>query len=162
MRNKRIIGVFIVIVLLAVLSSSVYASSDLHPAAPTIVGVWNTTIKIDALPQSFGGLWSFSGDGNFLDINAYKETNPGVWIGSGNTYVLTFWGFFVDEQGQNYGRARIRLLIKMDGNDHFTADGQTDSFDTEGKPMESEFDGSVHLEGERMQVELPDTVSAPQ
>lgn len=127
----------------------------------TIVGVWHTSIKIEALPESFNGLWTFSADGNFLDINTYRETNPGVWIASGDTYHLTFWGFFYDEQGKNFGTGRVSVLIRMDDADHFTADGITNGFDLEGKAMENQFEGPVHLTGERMRIEVPQLNSAP-
>lgn len=123
--------------------------------APSIAGAWHTTVKIEALPEEFYGLWSFYGDGTFLDINTYKETNPGIWMGAGDTYVLTFWGFSYGEQGKVNGRGKVRLAIKMDGADHFTAAGVTDVFDLQGEPMASEFNGPVTLEGVRMQIEQP-------
>jgi hypothetical protein len=131
------------------------AAPSYHPAAPSLTGVWHTTVKIEALPEAFYGLWSFYGDGNFLDINSYKETNPGIWTGAGDTYVLTFWGLGYDNESKVNGKGRVRLAIKMVGTDHFTADGVTDVFNLEGKPMESEFNGPCTVEGERMQMELP-------
>src|SRR5688572_19384315 len=96
MRTKRIYILFLVIGLLAALTTTVYATTNRHPAAPSIVGVWNTTIKVENTDIGADGLWTFSADGNFLDINSTKETNPGVWIGAGNSYVVTFWAFNYD------------------------------------------------------------------
>jgi hypothetical protein len=124
-------------------------------AAPRIAGVWHTTIKIEAIPEGFYGLWSFYGDGTFLDINTYKEMNPGIWMGAGDTYTLTFWGFGYDEKGKVNGRGKVRLQIKMDGADQFTAAGVTDVFDLQGQPMASPFNGPFMVEGMRMQLELP-------
>ena len=125
MRTKRIYIILTVLGLLGALTTTVYATSSRHAAAPSIVGVWQVTIKIEAMPESFEGLYTFFADGNFLDTNSFKETNPGVWIGAGNTYVVTFWGFLFDEQGQVNGKARVRASIKMDDTDHFTAQGVT-------------------------------------
>lgn len=124
-------------------------------ATPGIAGVWHITVKIEALPHEFYGLWSFYGDGTFLDINTYKETNPGIWTGAGDTYALTFWGFGYDEKGKVNGRAKVRLQIKMEGADRFNAAGVTDVFDVQGQPMASEFNGTVTVDGVRMQLERP-------
>lgn len=72
---------------------------------PSIVGVWHVAINTESMAQGFEGLYTFSADDNFLDINSVRETNPGVWIGAGNTYVVTFWAFNYDEQGQTRARA---------------------------------------------------------
>jgi hypothetical protein len=126
-----------------------------HPATPGIVGVWNVEIKIDALPEGFEGFYTFFADGNFLDVNAYKETNSGNWMDAGNTYVLIVWGFLFDENGQANGKATVRASICMDDADHFTAEGVTDTFDMVGKPMKNPFNGPVKITGTRMQIELP-------
>jgi hypothetical protein len=130
-----------------------HTAPNYHLAAPSLAGVWHTSVKIEALPEAFYGLWSFYGDGNFLDINSLKETNPGIWMGAGDTYVLTFWGLGYDKEGKVNGRGRVRLAIKVVGADHFTAAGVTDVFDLRGEPMESEFSGPVTVEGVRMQME---------
>jgi hypothetical protein len=161
MRNKRILIILVVIGLLVGLTTSVYATSSYHPATPNIVGVWHTSIKIEGMPEGFQGLYTFSADGNFLDTNSFKETNPGVWIGSGNTYLVTFWGFLFDEQGQANGKARVSASIRMDDADHFTAHGVTDTFDLDGQAMENQFAGPFEFEGVRMEVELPYTEAAP-
>ena len=49
----------------------------------------------------------------------------------------------------------MRLAITMDGADHFTAEGVTDTFDLAGEPIENEFAGPFTVTGERMQMELP-------
>jgi hypothetical protein len=146
---------------LAGLTTSFYASTNYYPATPNIVGVWHTTIKIEAMPEAFDGLYTFFADGNFLDTNSFRETNPGVWIGSGNTFIVTFWGYLFDEQGQTNGKGRVRAVIRMNDADHFTAHGVTDTFDLTGQPMESQFEGPFTFEGTRVELELPDTADAP-
>ncbi|MDQ3248490.1 MAG: hypothetical protein M3Q45_04700 [Chloroflexota bacterium] len=155
MRNKRIYILFIVLGLLAALTTTVYAATNRHPAAPSIVGVWDTTIKVENTDIGADGLWTFSADGNFLDINSTKETNPGVWIGSGNTYVVTFWAFNYDEQGQYAMKAKIRASIRMDGADQFTGEGVTDVYDLEGKLVEHPWFGPFEFTATRVEVELP-------
>ena len=155
MRVKRMFLLPSVLGLLAALTTTVYATTSAHPAPPSIVGVWQVTIKIEAMPESFDGFYTFFADGNFLDVNSFKETNPGVWMGSGNTYVVTFWGFLFDEQGQVNGKARVRASIKLEDADHFTAQGVTDTFDLAGKATENQFSGPFAFEGTRIEVELP-------
>jgi hypothetical protein len=140
---------------LAGLTATAYAAPSYHPAAPGLTGVWHTTIKVEAMPEEFYGLWSFYADGNFLDANSFRETNPGIWMGAGKTYALTFWGYLFDEQGQTNGKGKVRLAITLDDADHFTAQGVTETFDLAGQPMSNEFEGPFTVEGERMQMELP-------
>jgi hypothetical protein len=155
MRNKRILVLAAAVGLLAMLATTAYAASSHRPATPAIAGVWQTTIDIEALPEKGTGFWTFYGDGSFLDVNSWRETNPGNWMGSGSTYVLTFWGFLFDEQGQTNGRGEVRLAIKMTDADHFTGEGVTLTFDLEGNPMENQFEGPFTVEGVRMHMALP-------
>lgn len=86
MRNKRVLVSAVIAGLLlglAGVSAAASAAPPHHAAEPAITGVWHTTVKIEALPEAFYGLWSFYGDGNFRDINSDKETNPGIWMGAG-------------------------------------------------------------------------------
>src|SRR6187402_2967069 len=99
MRNKRfLIGSF-VIVLLGALTTSAYAASSAQPATPNIVGTWRTIIpQSEGNPRpTFEAILTFFADGNMVEVNS---SNPalfapahGVWIGSGNTYLMTFDAF---------------------------------------------------------------------
>jgi hypothetical protein len=155
MRNKRIFIIFIVLGLLAALTTTVYAATNQHSATPTIVGVWDTKIKVEGTDISADALYTFSADGNFLDINSARETNPGVWIGGGNTYVVTFWAFNYDEQGQYNLKAKVRASIRMDGADQLTGQGVTDVYDLEGKLVEHPWSGPFGFTATRVEVELP-------
>lgn len=160
MNSKRIFTFLTVIGLAAALTTSAYAATSptttiSRPGAPDIVGVWNVAIKIDAMPEGFEAFWTFFADGNFLDANAFRETNPGNWMGAGKTYVLTFWGFLFDEKGQTNGKGTVRVSIRMDDADHFTGQGVTDTFDMAGKAMKNPFAGPFNFKGTRMQMELP-------
>ncbi len=155
MGNKRIFTILTVIGLLAALTTTVYAATSSRPSTPDIVGVWNVAIKIDAVPEGFEGHYTFFADGNFIDANSFKETNPGNWMGTGNAYVVTFWGFLFDEKGQLNGKAKVRASIRMDDDDHFTGQGVTDTYDLTGKVTKNPFAGPFKFKGTRMQVELP-------
>lgn len=155
MRNKRITMLFLVVVFVAALSTTVYAATNSHTTTPTIVGVWDTKISVPSLEGSVDALYTFSADGNFLDINSVRETNPGVWIGAGNTYVVTFWAFNYDEQGQYNLKGKVRASIRMNGPDQYTGQGVTDVYDLEGNLVEHPWSGPFEITGTRVEVELP-------
>ncbi len=119
-----------------------------------IVGVWQTAIKIERMPQGFEGIYTFFADGNFLETNSFKETNSGVWTHSDGHYALAFWGYLFDEGGQATGKAKVRLTIQMVDANHFTGHGTTNAYDLAGQPTVSPFDGPVTIKGRRVEVEL--------
>lgn len=160
MRNKRIYVTLIVIGLLAALTTSVYAATSHQPSTPSLVGTWDVTIpKTEGNPrETFYAFLTFFDDGNMVETNS---TNPaqgkpahGVWIGSGNTNLLTFEAFNFDEQGKHTGKIKAYLSIKMDGYDHFNATYTADSFDLAGKVTKNVVNGTA--EGTRLEVALPD------
>ncbi|MCL4862472.1 MAG: hypothetical protein KJZ93_23865 [Caldilineaceae bacterium] len=156
MRNKRISMMLIVVGLLVALTTTVYAASSHRPTTPTIVGVWDTKIQVEGMEESVDALYTFAEGGTFLDINSVKETNPGVWIGSGSTYVVTFWAFgYEGEQGQYNLKAKVRLSIRMNGADQLTGQGVTDVYDLEGNLVEHPWSGPFQITGARVEVELP-------
>jgi len=155
MRTKRIYILFLVLGLLAALTTTVYATTNAHPATLSIVGVWDTKIKVENTDIGADALYTFSADGNFLDINSTRETNPGVWIGAGNTYVVTFWAFGYDEQGQYNLKAKVRVSIRMNGADQYTGQGVTNVYDLEGNEVEHPWSGPFEITGTRVEVELP-------
>ncbi|MCB0021812.1 MAG: hypothetical protein M9936_30675 [Caldilinea sp.] len=120
-----------------------------------IVGAWHVAIKIEGNAKGFDAIYTFYADGNFLDVNSLREANPGVWSETEDTYIATFWGFGFDMQGQTNAKAKVRLAIKMEDADHFTANGRTDVYDLAGRLIEHEFSGPVTLEGVRAKVESP-------
>lgn len=155
MRTKRIYILFLVLGLLAALTTTVYATTNAHPATLSIVGVWDTKIKVENTDIGADALYTFSADGNFLDINSTRETNPGVWIGAGNTYVVTFWAFGYDGQGQYNLKAKVRVSIRMNGADQYTGQGVTNVYDLEGNEVEHPWSGPFEITGTRVEVELP-------
>jgi len=82
-----------------------------------------------------------------------KGPAHGIWIRSGNNYVLTFESFTFDDKGINTGKIRAHLTIKMDGPDHFTATHTTDLIDLAGKVTKKVLYGAS--DGTRMKVEMP-------
>jgi hypothetical protein len=160
MRNKRLFTFLTVIGLVAALTTTAYAATSpattiSRPSAPDIVGVWNVVIKVDAVPEAFEGFFTFFDDGTFLETNTFKETNPGNWIGAGNTYAVNIWAFLFDEKGQAFGKGTVRMSVRLDDADHFTAQAVLDAFDMAGKPMKYPFAGPGKIKGTRMQMELP-------
>jgi hypothetical protein len=159
MRNKRISTILMVISLLALLTTTVYATSSAHPATPTLVGTWKTIVpQSEGNPRpTFESLLTFFADGNMVEVNssnpALNAPAHGVWIGAGNTYLLMFETFTFDDQGTSTGKIRAHLSIKMDGSDQFTATYTADAIDLEGKVTKKVVYGTS--ESTRMEVELP-------
>ncbi len=119
-----------------------------------IIGVWQTAIKIDCMLQGFEGLYTFFADGNFLEINSFKETNSGVWQHNGDHYPVTFWSYIFDDSGQATGKVKVRLALQMVDANHYTGHGVAKAYDLAGQPMVSPFDGLVTVNGTRIEVEL--------
>ena len=157
MQNKRIFTVFTVIGLLAVLTTTAYATSSAQSASPNLVGTWKMTIpKTASGPELTEALQTFFADGNFIETNNNSKAGSlahGVWIGTGNTYLNTFQVFTFDEQGKYNGKRTIHSSIKMDGADHYTAQFVTDSIDLTGKVTKNVFSGT--LQATRTEPELP-------
>jgi hypothetical protein len=157
MRNKRIFTTLIVIGLLAVLTTTVYATTSAHPATPSIVGTWRMMIpKTATSPETNETMQSFFADGNYLETNNNSQagsTGHGVWMGSGNTYLYSFQVFTSDAQGKYSGKRIIHATIHMAGADHYTAHGSADVIDLAGKVTKNVF--SADFEATRMEVVLP-------
>jgi hypothetical protein len=156
MRNKPLFSICLVVGLLAVLTTTLYATTSAHPATPNIVGTWKMKIAPSkASPEGLEVLQTFFADGNYMEtINiGASTTSHGVWMGSGNTYLYTFHVFTFDAQGNYAGRRIIRSSIRMDGPDHFTGTGTADIIDPAGKVTKNAFSGLS--ESTRMEVELP-------
>jgi hypothetical protein len=159
MRNKRIFTSLMVIGLLALLTTTIYATSKAQSATPALVGTWNTTIpQSEGNPRpTFYSFLTFTADGNMVEANS---SNPalaapahGVWIGAGNTYLVMFEAFTYDDEGTHTGKIRAHLSIKMDSPDHFTATYTADAIDLTDKVTKKVVYGTS--ESTRMEVELP-------
>jgi len=159
LHNKRIFTILMVIGLLAVLTTSAYATSSYHPAAPTLMGTWKTIVpQTEGNPRpTFEAMLTFFADGNMIEANSSNPAQAapahGVWMGSGSSYLLTFEAFNFDEQGKHTGKIQAHLSIKMDGPDHFNATYTADAIDLDGKVAKKVVYGTA--EGTRMEVELP-------
>ncbi len=123
MNNKRSFTRLIVIGLLAALTATVYSVAQ--STNPSIVGTWETVIPPSAGFETGYAMLTFFADGNMVEVNAFA--NPatsapgrGVWIGSGNKYLLTFVIFTFDDKGKHTGKVKTYNSIKMDRPDHFT------------------------------------------
>jgi hypothetical protein len=157
MRTKRIFTILAVFVLLAVMTTSVHASSNYQVSTANIVGTWNMTIApSETSPEGLEVLMSFFADGNYMEtinnLNA-GSTAHGVWMGSGNTYLYKFQVFTFDEQGNGNGKRIIRGSLRMDGPDHLTGKAAADLFDVDGKVTENAFIAAI--DATRMEIDLP-------
>lgn len=156
MRNKQIFITLIVLGLLAVLTTTIYATTSAHSATPNIVGTWKMSIAPSKTsPEGLEVLQTFFADGNYMEtINiSASTTSHGVWMGSGNTYLYTFHVFSFDEKGNYAGRRIIHGTIRMDGPDHLTGMGTADIIAPDGKVTKNAF--SAPWEATRMEVVLP-------
>ena len=155
MRTKRLFIILSVIGLLAVLTTTAYAANNYHPT--TLVGTWNVTVKIEGVPETFETMHTYFADGNFVEATniptIQTSASHGVWIGSGNIYLLTFGAFIFDEQNKYIEKQIVRCSIRMDGADHLTAHAEIDTIDAAGKVTKNAYTGT--FEGTRMEVELP-------
>jgi hypothetical protein len=156
MRNKRMFIILIVLGLLAALTTTVYATSSRHPTRPSIVGAWKVIVpESETMPLTIEALDTYYADGNFIQVNSLKETGTGVWVGAGNTYLVTFWGFSFDEEGNFSGKGKVRASIRLDDADHFTGEGVFDSIDLAGIETKNPYSATFVIKGTRMEVELP-------
>ena len=157
MRNKRIFIILTVLGLLAALTTTVYAVSRAHPSTPSLGGTWNVTVKVEGIPETFETMHTYFADGNFVEATniptMQTSASHGVWMGAGNTYLLTFGAFIFDEQNKYTEKQIVRCSIRMDGADRLTAHWELDTIDAAGKMTKNAYTGT--FEGTRMEVELP-------
>lgn len=159
MQNKRILTFLTGIGLLVALTTTAYTATSVQAAKPTLVGTWNVAIpKSEGNPQPGQAILTFFADGNMIEVNAFanpatSKPGHGVWIASGNIYLMSFDLFTFDDKGKNTGRVRTYLSIKMDGPDHWNATYTGDFIDLTGKVMKKVAYGTS--EGSRMKVEQP-------
>lgn len=125
----------------------------------TLVGTWEVMIpQAEGNPRpTFEAILTFFADGNMVEVNSMNPaiTGParGRWIGSGNTYLITFGAFTFDDQGQCNGKVKAHLSLKMEGVDHFSGQYTADIIDLAGKVTKKVIYGP--FTGTRMEVELP-------
>jgi hypothetical protein len=143
--------------LLALLTTTAFATSSSHPVSPTIVGAWMMTIpKTATSPETNETMQTFFADGNYIETNNNSKagsTGHGIWMGSNNTYMYTFQVFTSDAQGNYTGKRIVHGTIHMDDSDHFTGKGSADVVDAAGKVTKNVF--SATFEGTRMEMQVP-------
>ena len=135
MRNKRMLVLVLVAGLLAALTSRDRLCDVQLPSSRA--GHYRRLAHADRYRGLAGvryGLWSRSTATATLDVNSFRETNPGIWMGSGNTYVLTFWGYLFDEQGKPTAREECAWQSQWTAPIISPAEGVTDTFDLAGEP----------------------------
>jgi hypothetical protein len=157
MRKKRILIVPILVVLLALLTTTAFATSTSRPGSPTIVGTWMMTIpKTATSPETNETMQTFFADGNYIETNNNSQagsTGHGLWVGSNKTYQYTFQVFTSDAQGNYTGKRIVHGTIHMADGNHFTGKGSADVVDAAGKVTKNVF--SATFEGTRMEMQVP-------
>ena len=125
----------------------------------SLVGTWEVIIaQAEGNPRpTFEAILTFFADGNMVEVSSGNPvitgSARGVWIGSGNTYLITFGVFTFDEQGVHNGKVKAHLSLKMDSADRFSGQYTADTIDLTGKVTKKVIYGP--FTGTRMEVELP-------
>lgn len=108
-----------------------------------IVGTWNVhVLTSDSGSPPFDALHTYNSDGTFVETSSLLATlteGPahGVWEFTRRGYILTFELFIFDpETSESVGRVRVRNLIRLNGNDKFTADSAVDVIEPDGTVIE--------------------------
>jgi len=158
MNVTRIFKTLLLIGLFASLATSAWAQE-------AIVGTWHMKVATSAggFP-AFEALQTFHSDGTFTETSSNFATlteGPahGVWMRSGNGYLLTFHLFIFDSTRTSVGRVRVRCAITVDPPDHLKADTKVDVIEPNGNIIPDVDSGP--FEGFRIKVE-PFTTSVSQ
>ena len=122
-----------------------------------LTGTWYVTVPIDDTTV-FHAFHTFGSDGTFVETSSLLGTlieGPahGVWESRRRGILLTFEVFEFDPDGKEAGRVRVRNLIRLTDDDHFTAYGVVDFIDLNGEVTEGIATGT--FTAERMKVHRP-------
>jgi hypothetical protein len=160
MKNKRSFTSLIMIGVLTALTTTVYSASNIHSSDPnSIVGTWETTVTPPkgSPGYPFQAMLTFFADGNLIETSDGNPTaaasGHGVWTGSGSNYWLSFILFIFDGIGNNTGKVKTYLAIKMVDPNHFTCTVSADLIDLGGKVTRKP--SSSTCEGTRLEVQPP-------
>lgn len=119
-----------------------------------LTGTWYVTVPIDDTTV-FHAFHTFGSDGTFVETSSLlgsliEGPAHGVWESRKRGALLTFEVFEFDPDGKEAGRVRVRNLIRLTDDDHFTADGVVDFIDVNGEITEGIATGT--FTGQRMKV----------
>jgi hypothetical protein len=119
-----------------------------------LTGTWYVTVPVDDTTV-FHAFQTFGSDGTFVETSSLLGTlieGPahGVWENRKRENLLTFEVFEFDPDGNEAGRVRVRNLIRLTDNNHFTAYSVIDFIDLNGEITEGIATGIYTAE--RMQV----------
>lgn len=126
MNIKRISVRLFLVALVAAIGTSAYTAKADDDARRKIVGTWVCDVP-DGQPVPFQALQTFHADGTFTETSSLlgrEEEGPahGVWSRDDGLYRLTFQLFAFDPAtGENTGRFRIRVSLRLEDAAHLTA-----------------------------------------
>lgn len=119
-----------------------------------LTGTWYVTVPLDET-TFFYAFHTFGSDGTFVETSSLLGTliegpSHGVWENRKRGALLTFEVFEFDPDGNHAGRVRVRNLIRLTDNDHFTGYSVVDFIDLSGEVIEGI--ATATYTAERMQV----------
>ncbi len=116
-----------------------------------LAGTWRITVpQSEGNPEPFTALHTFFADGNWSEINSFRDVNRGVWTAAGSSHLLTFEGYTFDAEGRCSGTIQVRATVDLVDNDHLAARWDMDTIDLQGRVAERVFHGT--FTGTRMAV----------
>ena len=157
--RRRLLGSFVVVVLVAVTALGFRAAGDAQDTATRghpLVGTWLADTDPEASDNALDTL-SFTADGTFTDVEAGGFVQLGAWEATGErTANLTMVSYELDEGGNNVGSFTLRVSIEVgaDGTS-FTAEYTIEFVQADGTSNGEAGPGIVT--GERLVVEGPGT-----
>jgi hypothetical protein len=141
---KKYVALFLIVIVAVGLMVAV---STTGAQAPGLVGTWKVTIPAPDGTIAFEALQTFHADGTFTETSSLlgqKEEGPahGAWSQDGDHYNLKFMLFAFDkETGLSNGMIQVKLQIKLDGADNWSAQTGSVNFIAPDGSMEVLDDG---------------------
>ncbi len=115
-------------------------------------GTWRIAApQSEGNPEAFTALHTFFADGNWSEINSFRDVNRGVWAPAGSSHLLVFEGYTFDAEGRCSGSLQVRATVDLLDDDHLAARWEQDMFDLQGRVTERAYHGT--FTGTRMAVE---------
>ena len=109
----------------------------------SLAGTWRITApQSEGNPEAFTALHTFFADGNWSEINSFRDVNRGVWAAAGSSNLLTFEGYTFDAEGRCSGSLQVRATVDLVDGDHLAARWEQDMFDLQGRVTERAYYGS--------------------
>ncbi len=117
-----------------------------------LAGTWRIAApQSEGNPEAFTALHTFFADGNWSEVNSFRDVNRGVWSAAGGSYLLTFEGYTFGADGRCSGGLQVRATVELLDDDHLAARWEQDMLDLQGRVTALAYYGT--FTGTRMAVE---------